>query len=93
MGSGVRVQALCPGYTITEFHDAMHYDRKNIPSWMWMTADEVVATSLRALDRDQVIVVPGWRYRMLAGLMRTIPRPLYHALSIRYARRIRRDKA
>jgi short-subunit dehydrogenase len=86
IGSPVRVQALCPGFTITEFHDAMHFDRKGIPAWMWMSADEIVDTSLRALDRDRLFVIPGWRYRVLVFLMRALPRPLYHALSIKYAR-------
>ncbi|HVN03347.1 MAG TPA: SDR family oxidoreductase [Bryobacteraceae bacterium] len=84
--SPVRVQALCPGFTITEFHDVMAFDRKAIPRWMWMSADEVVESSLRALDRGQLVVIPGWRYRLLVGLMRGFPRPLYYALSIKYAR-------
>jgi len=86
VGSPVRVQALCPGFTISEFHDTMHFDRKTIPAWMWMPADEVVDTSLRELDRDRLFVIPGWRYRMLVFLMRAIPRPWYHALAIKYAR-------
>jgi hypothetical protein len=86
IGSPVRVQALCPGFTITEFHDAMSFDRKAIPAWMWMSADEIVDTSLRALDHDRLFVIPGWRYRVLVFLMRALPRPLYHALSIKYAR-------
>jgi short-subunit dehydrogenase len=93
IGSPVRVQALCPGFTYTEFHDTMHFDRKAIPAWMWMSADEVVDTSLRALDRDRLFVIPGWRYRALVFLMRALPRPLYHALSIKYAQGTGRDKA
>ena len=92
IGSPVRVQALCPGFTLSEFHDTMHFDRKSIPAWMWMSADEVVDASLRSLDRDQLIVIPGWRYRLLVFLMRVFPRPLYHWLSIKYARRTGRDK-
>jgi hypothetical protein len=86
VGSPVRVQALCPGFTLSEFHDTMHFDRKTLPDWMWMPADEVVDASLRALDRDQLIVIPGWRYRLLVFLMRALPRPLYHSLAIKYAR-------
>jgi short-subunit dehydrogenase len=85
IGSPVRVQALCPGFTLSEFHDVIAFDRKKIPSWMWMTAEDVVSASLRGLERDQLIVIPGWRYRMLVGLMRAFPRSLYHALSIKYA--------
>jgi uncharacterized protein len=86
IGSPVRVQALCPGFTLSGFHDVMHFDRKAIPAWMWMSADEVVDASLRALERDRLFVIPGWRYRLLVFLMRAFPRPLYHWLSIQYAR-------
>jgi len=92
VGSPVRVQALCPGFTLSEFHDAMHFDRKEIPSWMWMSADEVVETSLGALDRDRLFVVPGWRYRLLVRIMRAVPRSAYHSLAIAYARRTGRDR-
>jgi len=90
IGSPVRVQALCPGFTMSEFHDTMHLDRSTIPSWMWMTADEVVATSLRALERRQLIVIPGRRYRLMVFLMRAIPRRPYHSLAIKYARSVGR---
>jgi uncharacterized protein len=93
IGSPVRVLALCPGFTLSEFHDTMHFDRSPIPSWMWMSAGDVVDTSLRALDRGQLFVIPGWRYRLLVFVMRAFPRPLYHWLAIKYARRTGRDKA
>src|SRR5580698_8418721 len=48
--SPVRVQALCPGYTFTEFHDRMNVDRMKIaPRVMWLRADFVVEESLKAL--------------------------------------------
>jgi uncharacterized protein len=88
----IRVQALCPGFTLSEFHDTMHFDRKAIPSFMWMSADEVVETSLLELERDHLFVVPGWKYKVLVGVMRSVPRGLYHALAIRYARSTGRDR-
>jgi short-subunit dehydrogenase len=57
-----------------------------------MQADEVVDTSLRALDRDRLFVIPGWQYKALVFLMRAFPRPLYHSLSIKYARGTGRDR-
>jgi uncharacterized protein len=39
MGSRVRVQALCPGFTVTEFHDVLGVDRKVVPSAWWMPAE------------------------------------------------------
>lgn len=61
-GTGIEVQALCPGFTHTEFHDPMAeqgFDRDRVPEQMWMTADAVVAASLAALGSEQVLVVPG----------------------------------
>jgi len=91
-GSGVKVQALCPGFTLSEFHDVMPLDRSTIPKWMWMTSDQVVEASLRGLERGQLFVIPGWRYRLLVWIMRGFPRPLYHSLSIKYASATGRDR-
>lgn len=84
--SPVRVQALCPGHTISEFHDTMGMDRAGVPKWMWMNAEFVVAESLRALDRNQLFVIPGWRYRGMLRLWSALPRPLKHRFGIRSAR-------
>ncbi len=86
-GSPVTVQALCPGYTYSEFHDVLNVDRSRImtPDW-WMTADFVVAESLRGLDRGRLIVIPGRRYRMLVALARLLPRRLMLAGAARVRR-------
>ena len=41
-GTGVQVQALCPGFTRSEFHQRMELDVGDIPGWMWMSATSVV---------------------------------------------------
>ena len=69
-GSKVKVQALCPGYTMSEFHDTLGVDRNNIPRFMWLQADAVVEASLRGLDRGEVIVIPGAVYKIGAAVMR-----------------------
>lgn len=71
--SAVKVQALCPGFTITEFHDTLGVDRKGIPGFLWMTADFIVETSLKGLDKGKVIVVPGWIYRTIVTFLRPLP--------------------
>lgn len=68
--SKVKVQALCPGFTMSEFHDTLGVDRNNIPRFMWMQPDAVVEASLRGLDRGEVIVIPGAIYKLGAALMR-----------------------
>lgn len=68
--AGIHVQVLCPGFTRTEFHDTPEYARFNpasLPSFLWQSAEEVVAASLRGLERGQRVVIPGGFYRMLIG--------------------------
>jgi uncharacterized protein len=60
----IRVQALCPGFTITNFHKhpgrkSKDRDLSRVPEWMWMKPEEVVNESLKALDTRTVMCVPG----------------------------------
>lgn len=84
-GTGVKVQVLCPGFTVTEFHSPPGVARIGgfrVPRWMWMEADRVVAISLKALERGQVVCVPGLKNRLLLTLMRSpIPSLLSRTLT------------
>jgi short-subunit dehydrogenase len=72
--AGVRVQALCPGFTHSEFHDRLEIDKTTIPRWMWMDAEEVVDRSLRVISRDgPVVYVPGVRNKLLVALISRMP--------------------
>jgi short-subunit dehydrogenase len=72
---GVYVQALCPGYTHTEFHQRGGMDKHRIPGWWWLSADRVVADSLRAMQQQRpVVVVPGWGYKIAVLIIRYLPR-------------------
>ncbi len=60
--AGIKVQALCPGFTYSGFHDTPEYDnfdRRELPDKMWMTAEAVVDESMAALWGDRVVVIPG----------------------------------
>jgi uncharacterized protein len=92
-GSPVRVQALCPGYTVTEFHAAMGAGRDHVPPGWWMSAEDVVDASLRGLARGKLVVVPGLRYKTYGLVTRLLPRSLLHALILRFGRRFRGDRA
>ena len=69
LGTGIRVQALCPGMTHTEFHEVANIDKAIVPKLFWMTAEEVVRISLRRLGRGTVCV-PGWKNKVIVFLMR-----------------------
>jgi short-subunit dehydrogenase len=75
-GTGVRVQALCPGFVHTEFHDRAGIDMSSLPKPMWLDVEQVVAGSLRDLESNQVVSVPGAQYKVLTTVAGMIPRSL-----------------
>ena len=89
---GVRVMALCPGYTRTEFHDRAGIDMSKTPSWMWLDADEVVRDGLRDLSRGRSVSVPDWRYKTVVFAIRHAPRRLLRAAARDTRGRIGHDK-
>lgn len=65
-GTGVHVQALCPGLTHTEFHaHEGSASATRMPEFMWMSADAVVETALAGLAAGQAVCIPGWGNRIL----------------------------
>jgi short-subunit dehydrogenase len=89
LGTGVQVQALCPGFTRTEFHQRIGPAAGDHPAWMWLTADAVVRASLAQLDRrGPVICVPGLHYKLLVSVVRLLPRRLIGVLTGRGYRRM-----
>ncbi|WP_051426474.1 SDR family NAD(P)-dependent oxidoreductase [Jiangella gansuensis] len=79
-GTGVRVMALAPGYTRTEFHDRADMNMSRLPSWLWLDADALVAAALRDLDRGKAVSIPGTVYRVAAAALPRLPRRLVRSL-------------
>jgi short-subunit dehydrogenase len=73
---GVRMMALCPGYTRTEFHQRAGIDVSRAPGWIWLDADRVARDGLRDLRRGRVISVPDWKYKVATFGLRHMPRGL-----------------
>lgn len=69
--AGVRVQALCPGYTRTEFHEDAAFDglKTFLPGWVWGTSRKVVEASLRGARKGKIVVIPGLLNRLTARLV------------------------
>lgn len=74
--SPVTIQALCPGFTYSEFHQTMGGSQTGLGKSWWMTSDFVVSESLRGLRDRKLIVIPGWRYRLLIRVIGILPRSL-----------------
>jgi short-subunit dehydrogenase len=70
---GVRVMALCPGFTHTEFHARMDVRQHSAPSWMWLDADRLVRDALADLDAGRSLSIPSRRYKLLTTVARLAP--------------------
>jgi len=86
-GTGVRVLALCPGFTHTEFHARTGDDKSKIPAALWLDADRVVRECLEDLHRGRVISVPGKRWKALVAAVKVLPLPVRLKLGGRIAAR------
>jgi short-subunit dehydrogenase len=71
-GSNIQLQVVFPGLTKTEFFDRPEIGgtRVKVPEFLWMTAEEVVDGSLKALQRGQFSCLPGAKNRLLLFLLR-----------------------
>jgi uncharacterized protein len=75
---GIHLQALCPGFTRSDFHSRLGYDTSGDFFKHFMSAEEVVDISLRDLRRGVIVSVPGLRYKVAAFVPHLLPRRLYY---------------
>ena len=72
--SGVRVCALCPGFTHTDFHEVagMMERKERMPKFIWYDASVVVKDGLKAVDRGKSVYISGRLYRWLDPLLQSV---------------------
>ena len=70
---GVKVTAVCPGFTHTEFHDRMGMDKTVAPRWMWLDARQVVSEGLADNAKGKAVSIPSKRYKVLTSVSRVLP--------------------
>lgn len=74
-GSGITVTCLCPGPTDTEFAQVAGIEQtKQFSVGHRMTARAVAESGVRGMKRGKVLVIPGFRNRLLIFLQRFAPR-------------------
>ena len=87
--TNIKISALCPGFTRTEFHQRGKMKMSGLPNFMWLEADRVVSESWRAAMAGKAICIPGWQYKILSTIARFGPRPLVRQLGIKVRARQR----
>lgn len=81
-GTNVKVLALCPGFTRTEFHQRGRMRMSSLPNFMWLDADRVVAKAWGDATKNRAVSIPGWQYAILSSVTRFGPRPLVRKLGM-----------
>ncbi len=56
---GIRVQAVLPGATATEFWDISGFPLANLPSATVMSAEDMVDAALAGLDQGELVTIPA----------------------------------
>ncbi|ARQ70723.1 SDR family NAD(P)-dependent oxidoreductase [Streptomyces marincola] len=68
---GVRVLAVCPGFTHTDAPKA-----STVPAWIWLSVDRVVDQAMKDLRRGKPRSVTGWHFKLYAAAAQHAPRRL-----------------
>jgi short-subunit dehydrogenase len=89
-GTNVKISALCPGFTRTEFHQRGRMSMKGLPSFMWLDSDELVAQAWRDALKGEAISIPGWQYRLLVFIIQRLPRSIVRKVGMSMRRKQRK---
>jgi short-subunit dehydrogenase len=81
---GIKVMALCPGVTDTNFFEAARGEKP--PARASQTPEEVVDTALRGLARGKSHIISGWINRVMTESERLAPRSLVTRMAGRMMR-------
>jgi hypothetical protein len=74
--TNVKVSALCPGFTRTEFHQRGKMSMTGLPNFLWLNSDLLVEQSWRDALKGKAVSIPGWQYKLLVLIVETIPRSI-----------------
>jgi short-subunit dehydrogenase len=88
---GVYVTALCPGFTLSEFHDVTGTRERvsRLPSWMWMDAATVARQGYEAVMAGTPVYINGRVNRGIALLARYVPQSVVSAIGRSFGRAYR----
>jgi short-subunit dehydrogenase len=75
-GTHVKISALCPGFTRTEFHQRGRMSMKGLPGFMWLNSDDLVAKAWSDALKGEAISIPGWQYQLLVFVIKRLPRKI-----------------
>ncbi|HEY9856194.1 MAG TPA: SDR family oxidoreductase [Stenomitos sp.] len=78
---GVKVVALCPGPTTTEFSESASLKTKALNYARWMTAEQVVEEGMQAIRHGEVVRITGAMNALTARGAAFVPRALLNRIT------------
>ena len=87
--TNVKISALCPGFTRTEFHQRGRMKMKGLPDFMWLDSDQLVAASWSDAESGKAVSIPGWQYKILIALISLAPRSAVRKIGMNLRKRQR----
>jgi short-subunit dehydrogenase len=87
--TGIKVSALCPGFTRTEFHQRGRMKMSGLPSFMWLDADALVAQAWKDAQANKPVSIPGWQYKLLVAIVSIAPRKFVRSIGMNIRRKQR----
>jgi uncharacterized protein len=88
-GKGVHVTALCPGFTLSEFHDVTgtRERMRQMPAWLWMDSPTVAREGYDAVMAGAPLFINGRLNRTIAVAVKVAPAWLIRAVERRLGHR------
>ena len=80
--TNIKVSALCPGFTRTEFHQRGRMKMAGLPNFMWLNSDVLVAKAWKDAVAGKPVSIPGWQYKVLVGVISLAPRAIVRRLGM-----------
>lgn len=80
--TNIKVSALCPGFTRTEFHQRGRMKMAGLPNFMWLNSDVLVAKAWQDAISGKPVSIPGWQYKVLIGFISVAPRTVVRRLGM-----------
>lgn len=87
--TNVKISALSPGFTRTEFHQRGRMKMKGLPDFMWLDSDWLVAAAWSDAQSGKAVSIPGWQYKILIALISLAPRSAVRKIGMNLRKRQR----
>lgn len=80
MGTGIRVQAVCPGFVDTDFHEnnGMHVDKTRTGMFGFRQPEEVVDEAMKEFEKGRVVCIPDKAGKLVRVMAEYMPKRMYY---------------